>query len=133
MDKVSRYELQKLDCNCNDCFFLERDLEKLNWWRNRQYRWDIVDFIKFKRRLRLKASDNLSRGNVEAYKNLIKQADELKFQKSSKSKVAYGFCQKKQKDVSFISNQCVPEHQECFQHRIDHWDNEKREKYFSTP
>lgn len=28
MDKESRYELQKIDCNCNDCFFFERNLEK---------------------------------------------------------------------------------------------------------
>ena len=28
MDKESRYELQKIDCNCNDCKFMERDFEK---------------------------------------------------------------------------------------------------------
>tara|TARA_R110000751_G_scaffold79912_1_gene161111 strand:- start:88 stop:330 length:243 start_codon:yes stop_codon:yes gene_type:complete len=29
MDKESRYELQLIDCNCNDCIFMKRDLKKL--------------------------------------------------------------------------------------------------------
>lgn len=28
MDKESLYELQKIDCNCNDCAFMVRDFEK---------------------------------------------------------------------------------------------------------
>lgn len=28
MDKDSLYELQKIDCNCNDCKFMVRDLER---------------------------------------------------------------------------------------------------------
>ena len=28
MDKESIYELQKIDCNCNDCIFMVRDAEK---------------------------------------------------------------------------------------------------------
>jgi hypothetical protein len=28
MDRESIYELQKVDCNCNDCIFMVRDLEK---------------------------------------------------------------------------------------------------------
>ena len=28
MDKESVYLLQKVDCNCNDCIYLERDFEK---------------------------------------------------------------------------------------------------------
>lgn len=28
MDKESIIELQKIDCNCNDCFFMQRDVEK---------------------------------------------------------------------------------------------------------
>ncbi len=29
MDKESRYLLQLIDCNCNDCKFMQRDFEKL--------------------------------------------------------------------------------------------------------
>lgn len=28
MDKVSIYELQKIDCNCNVCGYFQRDVEK---------------------------------------------------------------------------------------------------------
>jgi hypothetical protein len=28
MDKESIYELQKIDCNCNDCKYLQRDIVK---------------------------------------------------------------------------------------------------------
>lgn len=28
MNKASLYELQKVDCNCNDCKFMQRNLEK---------------------------------------------------------------------------------------------------------
>lgn len=30
MDKDSIYLLQKIDCNCNDCYFLKRDFERCN-------------------------------------------------------------------------------------------------------
>jgi len=29
MDRESVYELQKIDCNCNDCKFMVRDFKKL--------------------------------------------------------------------------------------------------------
>jgi len=35
MDPLSRYLLQLVDCNCNDCVFLERDFERTNKERNR--------------------------------------------------------------------------------------------------
>ena len=28
MDRESRIELQKIDCNCNDCIFMVRDIAK---------------------------------------------------------------------------------------------------------
>lgn len=30
LSKESQVELQKIDCNCNDCFFLERDIAQTN-------------------------------------------------------------------------------------------------------
>jgi hypothetical protein len=37
MDAESRYLLQKIDCNCNDCKFMVRDMEKFNKWK----KWQI--------------------------------------------------------------------------------------------
>lgn len=28
MEKISLIEFQKIDCNCNDCIFMKRDIEK---------------------------------------------------------------------------------------------------------
>lgn len=30
LDKESLYLLQKIDCNCNDCIFMKRDIDKYN-------------------------------------------------------------------------------------------------------
>lgn len=32
MDKESIFELQKIDCNCNDCIFMVRDFETKQKW-----------------------------------------------------------------------------------------------------
>lgn len=34
MDRESIFELQKIDCNCNDCVFMVRDLEQKAKWDN---------------------------------------------------------------------------------------------------
>jgi hypothetical protein len=34
MDKDSIFELQKIDCNCNDCIFMIRDFETKQKWDN---------------------------------------------------------------------------------------------------
>jgi hypothetical protein len=34
MEKDSIFELQKIDCNCNDCIFMIRDFETKQKWDN---------------------------------------------------------------------------------------------------
>jgi len=34
MDKHSTYLLQKIDCNCNNCIFMDRDQKKFNFCKN---------------------------------------------------------------------------------------------------
>ena len=34
MDSESIYELQKIDCNCNNCFYFKRDIEKTKLLNN---------------------------------------------------------------------------------------------------
>ena len=41
MDKQSTYELQKIDCNCNNCIHFERDIEKTKLNNNNE---SIVEF-----------------------------------------------------------------------------------------
>lgn len=40
MDKDSIFELQKIDCNCNDCAFMVRDIEKKKRWDNTELHSD---------------------------------------------------------------------------------------------
>jgi hypothetical protein len=75
MDKESAYELQLIDCNCNDCVYMIRDTAKLN-------------------------------KHIESYKG-TGITDNLQF----------GFCNKFNKEVSFIPNTCQLETQQCFKHR----------------
>jgi hypothetical protein len=68
MDKDSIYELQKIDCNCNDCVFMNRNMQKPP-------------------------------------------------RKFVANPINYGFCVKKNADVSFIPSTCSVENQKCFNHR----------------
>lgn len=40
MDKESRILLQNIDCNCNDCIFMTRDLEKFKSYDHLHIRTD---------------------------------------------------------------------------------------------
>lgn len=97
MDKESIFELQKIDCNCNDCTFMVRDMVKFKKWEN------------FHRDLQLK--DFNRRKELE----LIRPNAQFQFDKSCLS--SYGKCDKLDKEVWFIPNQCQIETQDCFKHR----------------
>ena len=99
MDKGSIYELQKIDCNCNDCKFMERDFETYKKWEQ------------FHRELQLKEF-NLKKEREEIRSNAQFQFDKVGL-------LQYGKCKRFQKDISFIPNICQLETQECFEHRRD--------------
>ena len=40
MDKESLYQLQKIDCNCNDCGFMVRDFETKKFWDSKEINKD---------------------------------------------------------------------------------------------
>lgn len=88
MNKESLYELQKIDCNCNDCKFMLRDIEK---------------FKKIKKQT-IERQKKEHKGNKP-------------FQFKGGAMVGYGNCTKFNKEVSFIPNVCQIETQNCFEHR----------------
>lgn len=108
-------ELQSIDCNCNDCKFMVRDVAKFQQWNThmeqleRQWFNNTVANCLEKAR---KKTDKHPEGNK------VYEAEILswKFQ-YSKSKVNYGRCTKFQKDISFLPNTCQLETQNCFEHR----------------
>ena len=97
MDKESIFELQKIDCNCNDCIFMTRDFEKYKKWESFHKNIQLKDF-------QAKKKSGEIRINAE-------------FQFDKSNLINYGKCFKFKNDVSFIPNICQIETQDCFMHR----------------
>lgn len=92
MDKESIIELQKIDCNCNDCKFMVRDIEKFKEWQEKRMKQQLDEH------------------------NRRKSGKQFQYERSS---IQYGSCTKFGKEITFIPNHCQPENQLCFQHRKD--------------
>lgn len=120
MDKESIYFLQKVDCNCNDCIFMVRDINKFNESLERHNKWQLDYFNVCKNKLIVRAKEWKDKGDMDKHDFLIKEANNMKFLFSRKTAmINYGHCNKLNKEVSFIPNFCQIETQECFKHRKD--------------
>ena len=119
MDNESIYELQLIDCNCNDCIFMVRDMGKLKESIELHRKWQFDHFEGRQNRLIAKANEyRLKKGDLETWDKLLRQAEKMKFQFNKKTvTINYGRCSKLDKDVSFIPNDIQLDTQECFQHR----------------
>lgn len=121
LDKESILELQKLDCNCNDCKFMVRDFEKFKTSTEFHYKMQLNYFNIIRDKL-VKAANfwKKIKNDLERYNDILTEADNMKFvfDKSTVS-INYGKCSKFEKDVSFIPNVCQIETQKCFKHRKD--------------
>tara|TARA_R110000824_G_scaffold114161_2_gene264463 strand:+ start:678 stop:914 length:237 start_codon:yes stop_codon:yes gene_type:complete len=47
MNNTGVFELQKLDCNCNDCKFMVRDFEKLKTHKESYIGTGLIDRLSF--------------------------------------------------------------------------------------
>lgn len=124
MDKESLIELQKIDCNCNDCLFMVRDGEEFKRSLERHYKWQFDYYLTCKRVMIEKAREVLRRFDYSVEKKqrkvrgIIIEIKNMKFQFDKKeSMINYGNCSKLEKPVSFIPNVCQLETQQCFKHR----------------
>ena len=118
MDKKSRIEFQKIDCNCNDCKFMIRDGERFKKSLEDHHMWQLDYFNKLRDNLYEKSKDWDKRGFPDKAVNVKKEADKMRFQFDKKeASINYGDCSKLDKKVSFIPNTCQLETQECFTHR----------------
>lgn len=102
MTTDSIYELQNIDCNCNDCKFMVRDFERFN------------KSLEFHKSIQL----NDWQRNSELLKKQGLKVKPFQFDKSQVI-INYGTCTKFNKSVSFIPNTCQLHTQECFVHRKD--------------
>ena len=118
MDKSSRIEFQKIDCNCNDCKFMIRDIERFKKSLEDHHKWQLDYFNTIKSNLLAKAKKWRKRGYPEKAVVLEKEAAKMRFQFDKKEvSINYGHCSRFNKPVTFIPNTCQLHTQECFQHR----------------
>lgn len=119
MDKESIIELQKIDCNCNDCKFMNRDSEKFKLSIEKHYKWQLDYFEMLRNKLIIKANWYKDKFNdLENWDLLLTQAESMVFQfNKSTASTNFGHCIKFDKDVSFIPNICQINTQQCFNHR----------------
>lgn len=121
MDKESIITLHKIDCNCNDCIFMERNNDEFKNSLEIHHKWQLDYFEKIKQKKIEKAKWWKDvKGDLEKWNDLLMEAEAMRFQFDKKeAMINYGNCKKKNTAVSFIPNTCQIENQQCFKHRRD--------------
>lgn len=117
------YELQKIDCNCNNCFFMDRDMDK--YWKWHDWHKNIAEreFYNAKGKAILDAwsviDTSLVELDIKSAVGMARVAFAMRFQFEKIGLLNYAKCTKFNKSVSFIPMTCQIETQKCFEHRKD--------------
>lgn len=113
-------ELQKLDCNCNDCIFMQRDMTLYKKWETFHRDVQQDEFDRKKARMSKQIDKYYREQEFTKGFALEKEWLSMKFM-FDKSYVSfnYGACTKLNKPVSFIPNTIQLDTQDCFKHRKD--------------
>lgn len=121
MDKESIFELQKIDCNCNDCIFMIRNVDKFKESQEHHLKMQSDYFKTLRSKVVEKANFwKYKKNDLEKYSDIAMEADRMKFQfDKSAAMINFGTCTKLNKEVQFIPNTCQLDTQECFKHRKD--------------
>lgn len=115
MDKESVFELQKIDCNCNDCIYMQRDFETFKKWEDWRKESQLKEFD-LKKEAALKIANSCD--NESGKKSLLFIANKMRFLFDRSGLITYGLCKiKNNKPISFIPNICQIDTQQCFKHR----------------
>lgn len=113
-------ELQKIDCNCSDCGYLERSLSKRQKHVDKHYQWQKNGFDIKRIKLIESGEDRLRKGEKDKSKLIFKEVRKLDFFfDEGGCSLHFGKCLKFDKEVSFISNTCQLDTQDCFVHRSE--------------
>ncbi len=120
-EKENAYYLQLIDCNCNNCKFMDRDLATYEKWR--VFHFDMQQEMFGRRKakaiddaLALAESKPTEPAVIKAYAELLRKAWDMEFI-FERNRINYGNCAKFSKPVSFIPDMCQIETQRCFEHR----------------
>lgn len=119
MDKESIFELQKIDSNCNDCIFMQRNVDKFKESQEHHLKMQSDYFKTLRNKVIEKANFwKYKKNDLEKYSDIAMEADRMKFQfDKSTAMINFGTCTKLNKEVSFIPNILQLDTQECFKHR----------------
>ncbi len=114
-------ELQNIDCNCNNCKHMQRDMETFAKWRSFHFDMQQEMFGKRKTKaindaLALVATHPTEPSIKKAYNELLRKAWEMEFV-FEKNKINYGVCSLFDKSVSFMTDTCQLDTQHCFENR----------------
>lgn len=114
-------ELQRIDCNCSDCKFMIRNLDKFNESVSNHFKWQHDYFLVLQKKVRDRAYWHLNKSyDLLLWDKLLTESEDMKFELNKKEcMINYGFCNSFKKDVSFIPNTCQIDTQNCFKHRKD--------------
>jgi len=114
-------ELELIDCNCNNCIFMNRDIDKYKKWEiwhrsqaEKQYYQDKGKAICEAWSLFDKSESEIDERHA---KGMLRVAMKMKFQFDKSCLIQYGKCEKLNKSISFLPNTCQIETQNCFKHR----------------
>jgi len=121
MDKESLYELQKIDCNCNDCGYMKRNLNLYNESVKLHHQWQLDYFNTIRANLIKKAREwKYKKNDLLKWDALMTEAENMKFQfDKSTNTISFGTCTLFNKEVTFIPNVVQLDTQTCFKHRKD--------------
>lgn len=120
MDKKSRFLLQKIDCNCNDCKFMVRNIDRFKESLIWHEKISKDEFSRIKNNLISRALYWKNKGELQKYESIMKEVIKLRFVFDKKTvSINYGYCSNLSKEVSFIPNTCQLDTQSCFKHRKD--------------
>ena len=118
MNKESIIELQKIDCNCNDCISMVRDFDRFQQSLSDHKRWQLSHFNTIKAKKIERSKELRTVGKIDEASRLVDEANKMRFRfDKSVATINYGNCTKLNKKVSFIPNTVQLDTQECFIHR----------------
>lgn len=119
LHKDYNYELQKIDCNCNDCLFLERDFDKYKAVVE-QDKVDQLWLFGVNKDIAIrKAKKKMERDKEKGQIALAAALAKTHSYQGTTNPDAYGRCKKFDKPISFHPGTCQLHTQQCFAHRKD--------------
>lgn len=117
MDAESRILLQEIDCNCNDCAFFVRSLDRLNESKRVHRGWVAAGIRTRRAAFWAEAQKALGKGDMVSYHALLKERRTVSVDRSYKAGLIFGDCSKKGARITTVPGTCLPENAECFVHR----------------